>query len=342
MIGGGGKKLLLNLVFLLMIVGCSSPQYGIEVPMSGATFSFDQGLYPSDLDLFSEYRVIPGDVLDVLFQIHSWKPSKEFKIGSGYTVSIKFLDVPSLDQTQTVLPDGTIVLPYIGRYKVFDKTIEQITKELKRAYRKILRQPEIYVVVPEFQTRIKELRQDLHTAPRGLSKLVTVRPDGYATFPLVGQIFVAHRTIPELNKILNKKYEKILPGLHVDLFLHRHAGSVIYVLGEVLKPGSYQIKKPLNVIQVIALAGSFTHEADLTRVVVFRKHERKIIARVLNLSSTLSLQSNSNFFFLKPDDIVFVPRKNLSTIAQIMREIADTIFFKGWSVGFSYDISNKF
>lgn len=344
----GEKQIrLISYIFLsicyFVLGGCSSSQQrtGIETPLTRTTFSFDQGLYPSDLDLFSEYRIIPGDILDVLFQIHSWKPTKDFKIGSGYTVIIKFLRAPELDQKQTVLPDGTIVLPYIGKYKIFDKTIEQITEELKRAYSKILRNPEIYVLVPEFQTRIKELREDLHTAPRGLSKLVTVRPDGYATFPLVGEVMVAHRTIPELNKLLNKQYDKILPGLHVDLFLYKHAGSVIYVLGEVSRPGSYQIKKPMNVIQVLALAGSFTHEADLNKVVVFRKHERKIIARVLNLNNTLLLQKNADFFFLKPADLVFVPRKKLSTFAQIMREVADTLFFKGWSFGFSYDLSNK-
>ena len=326
------------------LIGCSSSTdlTNEERPFAYTTFSFDQGVYPSDLDLFSQYKIIPGDILDVLFQIHSWKPTKDFKIGSGYTVSIKFLNVPKLDQTQTVLPDGTIVLPYIGKYKIFGKTLEQVTEELKRAYRKILRDPEIYVLVPEFQTRIKELRQDLHTAPRGLSKLVRVRPDGFATFPLLGDVMVAHRTIPELNAILNKRYDKMLPGLHVDLFLHKHSGSIVYVLGEVTKPGAYQIKKPLNVIQVLTLANSFTHEADLRRVVVFRKHERKIVAKMLNLENTLSLKKNVEFFYLRPDDLVYVPRRKLASMAQIMREVADTILFRGWSFGFSYDLNGSY
>ena len=328
------------LILCLFLTACSAADK-IETPLNHTTFSFDQGIYPSDLDLFSEYRMIPGDILDVLFQIHSWKPTKDFKIGLGYKVVVKFLTAPELDQEQSVLPDGSIVLPYIGKYVIFDKTIEQVTEELRQKYSKILRNPEIYVLVPEFQTRIKELREDLHTAPRGLSKLVTVRPDGYATFPLVGDVMVAHRTIPELNAILNEQYDEILPGLHVDLFLYKHAGSVIYVLGEVLKPGSYQIKKPLNVVQILSLAGSFTHEADLRRIVVFRKHERKIIARVLNLEDTLSLRDNAEFFFLRPDDLVYVPRRHLSSVAQIMQEIGNTIFFRGWSVGFSYDLNEN-
>jgi len=337
------KKFYSLLVIAIWLLGCAAgslPKASKkEIILGKTTFSFDQGTYPSDLDVFPEYHIIPGDVLDVLFQIHSWKPSKKFKIGSGYTVSIKFLDVPELDQTQTVLPDGTIVLPYVGKYKVFNKTIEQITQELKRMYSRILRKPEIYVIVPEFQTRIKALRQDLHTAPRGLSKLITVRPDGYVTFPLIGNVFVARRTIPELNKILNEKYDKILPGLHVDLFLHKHAGSVVYVLGEVTEPGAYQIKKPLNVIQVLTFARGFTHEADLSSVVVFRKHERKIVGRILNLNDTLSLKNNVEFFFVKPDDLIYVPRKRLSSLAQAMREVGNILFFRGWSFGFGYSLN---
>lgn len=328
-------------ILIIGLAGCyrKSVKYppGVEAPLNRTTFSFDQGVYPSDLDLFSEYRLAPGDVLDVLFQIHSWEPSGEFKIGSGYTVSIKFLGAPELDQTQTVLPDGNIVLPYVGKYKIFDKTIEQVTSELKQVYSKILRHPEIYILVPEFQTRIKELKADLHTAPRGLSRLVTIRPDGYVTFPLIGDVFAAKRTIPELNAILNEKYDQFLPGLHVDLFLEKHSGSVVYVLGEVYKPGAYEIKKPISVVEAITLAGSFTNYAELDSIAVFRKHERKIIARVINLNDTLSVQDNADFFYLRPDDVIYVPRRKISTFAQLMAEIADILFFKGWSIGFGYD-----
>lgn len=333
------------LLITIATIGChrGKPAYppGVEVPIERNTFSFDQGVYPSELDLFQEYRISPGDVLDVLFQIHSWSPAKDFKIDMGYTVNVKFLGTPELDQVQTVLPDGTIVLPYIGKILVTGKTIEALTEELKERYKSILRRPEIYVVVPEFQTRIKELKADLHTAPRGLSRLVTVRPDGYVTFPLIGDVFAAHRTIPELNKILNEKYDRVLAGLHVDLFLEKTSGSIVYVLGEVYKPGGYSIAKPISVLEAIALAGSFTDKACLDSIAIFRKHERKIVARVLDLTKVFSLSQDSEFFYLRPDDVIYVPKRSVSTLAQLIGEVSDIMLFKGWSWGFAYDFTTE-
>ena len=306
-----------------------------EVHFKSTTFSFDQGTYPSDIDLFMEYRVKPGDVMDILFQIRTWKPKEKFEIDISHTVGVKFLDAPELNEEQLVLPNGCIVLPYLGEVKVIGKSIPELTAELKGRYNGILRDPELYVTVPEFHARIKELKHDLHTAPRGLSRLVTVRPDGYVTFPLIGNFFVAHRTIPEINEMMNKEYGEYLPGLHVDLFLHKHGGAVITLLGEVNEPGMYNIMRPITVIESLALAKGQTSDAKLESVIVFRRHERRIVARKLNLHNRFELNASDEFFYLRPDDVVYIPRRRIAELAEIMQEIADIALFRGWYFGYS-------
>jgi len=306
-----------------------------EVHFKSTTFSFDQGTYPSDIDLFMKYRVKAGDVMDILFQIRTWKVQEKFEIEISHTVGVKFVHVPALNEEQRVLPNGSIVLPYLGEVKVIGKTISEVTAELKDRYSGILRDPELYVTVPEFRSRIKELKHDLHTAPRGLSRLVTVRPDGYVTFPLIGNFFVAHRTIPEINEMLNKEYGGYLPGLHVDLFLHKHGGAVITVLGEVNGPGMYTIMRPTTVIEGLALAKGQTSDAKLESVIVFRRHERRIVARKLNLHNRFELNSADSFFYLRPDDIVYVPKTRIAELADVMTKVRDILMFRGWYVGFS-------
>ncbi len=340
-----GCLIIACVVLLTLPIGCSNERPIIpinrEIPISRETFSFDQGTYPTQLDLFPEYRLSPGDVLDVLFQIRTWRRRNEFKIGISHTISVHFINIPSLNQTERVLPDGTIVLPYLGNVTVIGKTIPELTKELEERYKNILRHPDIYITVPEFRSRIKELKHDLHTAPRGLSRLVTIRPDGYVTFPLVGDVFAAHRTIPEVKKILNKRYNAYLPGLHVDLFLQKSAGSFVYLVGEVKKVGAYKIIKPISVLEAITLAGGYTHNANLSSVIVFRRHERKIIARGLNLKDVLHASRNASFFYLRPDDIVYVPRTKISTLGQLMRQIADIALFNGWGSSTSWNVNFK-
>jgi len=327
-------------IFIFLMVGCSSTNeipIGREVTLEKTTFSFNQDVYP--FDLFPEYRLMSGDVLDVLFQIRTWIEKEKFKLAIDHVITIKFIHAPELNETQRIRPDGSISLPYLGKIRVIDKTVSELSTELKKRYSHILQNPDLYVVVPEFRSRIKELKRDLHTAPRGLSRLVTVRPDGHVTFPMVGDVFVANKTIPEVNESLNEMYDKILPGLHVDLFLEKHAGSLIYVMGKVTTPGAYRILKYISVLEALTLAGGYLPGAKLDSIIVLRRHEKKIVATRVNLLDALDLNSNSKLFYLQPDDIVYVPKTWISSTAEVMNDVADVIMFRGWGVTFGRDIN---
>ena len=334
----GAVLLLLTLLTLCITThGCSpkSIRKDYEIPLEGTTFSFDQGTYPSQLGLFPQYHIGPGDVLDVLVQIQRQK-TDTFPITLYHTVSVNFVDVPELNQTQEVLPNGKIMLPYVGGVEVLGKTPEELQAALKREYASVLREPEIYVTLPDFNARIEQLRRDLHTAPRGLSKLVNVRPDGHATFPLIGEFLVAGKSIEKANEMIQDAYADYLPGMRVDLFLHERSGSVVYMVGQLDKPGTYEISQPITVLQAITMAGGYTNEAELRNVIVFREHEERRIARSVNLKKLLKGNRKSSVFFVKPEDIVFVPRTRIASLAQLMREISDIALFRGWSVSRSY------
>jgi len=328
--------IVLALVLVLALIGCApanknlSLPVGEEISLGRTSFSFDkeQGSY----DLFPQYQLKPGDLLDVLFQIRTWAEKESFTLAVDHTVSVKFDRASELNEEQRVRPDGTISLPYIGSVYVIGKTVPQLEAELKAKYDKILRKPELHIVVPEFRSSIKELKADLHTAPRGLSRLVTVRPDGYVTFPMVGDTYVAGKTISEVNTELNRGYEKIIPDLHCDLFLEQHSGSVVYVVGEVKKPGSYPIAKPIAVLQAISIAGSTTDNAELAGVMVVRKKGDGLVATRVDLNQTLDFAAKTPFFFLQPDDIVVVPKTRIAESAQLARYIGDILFFRGWDI----------
>lgn len=299
-----------------------------EIVVERASFSFDND---QDFDRLPYYRIQPGDVLDVFFQIKTWGKSKIFRIAVDHTVAVNFVYTPELNTEQSITPDGNIVLPYLGSWSVIGKTPDEVSAELQEAYRGILRDPEIFVTVPSFQRSIEEFKKDLRTAPRGLSRLATVRPDGFITFPLIGEFDVAGQTIPEVNEKMNVAYSKIIDGLRVDLFLQENAGSQIYILGEVQQSGAFPIGKPLPLAKALALAEGFTREAKLDSVIVARQREDKIAVTKIDLTHAGSLGGYGALFYLMPDDLVFVPRTRLSTTAQIANEIANVMMFRGWS-----------
>lgn len=334
---------LLVVALALALAACATRQppvipEGQEVSIRKSTFSFDVNKLGEQQ--LPSYRIASGDQLDILFQIRTWIKREDFKIAVDHTVEVRFVHASELNQSQRVRPDGMLSLPYIGDVFVIGRGVEELTAELKERYSKVLRSTELYVVIPDFRSAIKELKADLHTAPRGLSRLVTVRPDGHVTFPMLGDLLAAGRTIPEMNKELNVLYEKYLPGLNCDLFLESHAGSVIYVQGEVKKPGVYNILKSISVLEAVTLAGSWTPGAKLENVIVVRKQQEKLVATRIDMRKSLDMSGSGAFFYLQPDDIVLVPKTAVSEAAEIMRDIGSIMMFRGWGISLTTGLGN--
>jgi polysaccharide export outer membrane protein len=80
----------------------------------------------------------------------------------------------------------------------------------------------------------------------------------------------------------------------------------------------------------MSMAGGYSAKADLSRVIVFRRHEKKQVARSLNIKDLLSLNQSQEFFYLRPDDVVYVPKSTIGGMGELMRQIADVILFNGW------------
>lgn len=279
---------------------------GEIIDSSSALFDFTNDQY----DPFKEYRIYPGDVLDVMYQVTSWSETDKFTIAVDHLVSVRFIHTPELNVEQMVRPNGKITLPYLGEVSVVGKSVDELEKYLKKRYSKIFKNPSLYVVVPDFKKHITEFKQDLHTAPRGLSRLVTVGPDGWVTFPMVGNISVAGLTITEIDVKLTELYQSIMPGMNVDIFLEKHRPLNVYVVGEVAKPGAYDITKSTPLVQILTLAGTPFYWANLSDVVVMRKRDDKILATKVNVKSML-LPSETCIDFSEFDFNESLPVENL-------------------------------
>jgi polysaccharide export outer membrane protein len=135
-----------------------------------------------------------------------------------------------------------------------------------------------------------------------LSQRVTVRPDGFVTLPLLGDVPAGGRTADAIAKDVADRAGRFYtepPMVAVEVAeLHSYR---VYVLGEVGRPGEYTPRAQITILQAIALAGGFTRFAAPGKVVVVRRDaqgERRIpfaFARVVEdgeLAQDLPLQSN--------------------------------------------------
>ena len=73
--------------------------------------------------------------------------------------------------------------------------------------------------------------------------VVAVRPDGKITLQRLGDIQVVGRRVSQLDSLITHSYSEILVDPDVTVIVREFGGKFLYVMGEVLNPGSYDMTK---------------------------------------------------------------------------------------------------
>jgi len=100
---------------------------------------------------------------------------------------------------------------------------------------------------------------------------VFVRLDGRITVPLVGDVRAAGRTIEQLTAEVRQKLAAFLEAPTVTITLAQAVSARFYVIGEVTRPGVFQLTGRTTVLQALALAGGFREFAKRERIIILRK-----------------------------------------------------------------------
>ncbi|HSC79158.1 MAG TPA: polysaccharide export protein EpsE [Chitinolyticbacter sp.] len=130
--------------------------------------------------------------------------------------------------------------------------------------------------------------------------------DGKLTFPLIGLLDMNGRTFTEAAKQIANELEKgeYVRKAHVNLLITQYRSQRISVVGDVNRPGRYQLDSPTNIVDALALAGGISVTGG-DRVVLVRGDKRTEI-----LLSKLMSQPGQDDQSVKvfSGDVVFVPR----------------------------------
>ncbi len=311
----------------LVIAGCSSQTItpSPEMPVAEPVWQ--------PLEQFpGEYILRPGDVLDVIYQVRA-KEVSEYHLDIQDVVELRFVSMPEHNQEQIIRADGLVTLPWIGDVRVLGLTPEEATRTIRRAYKGILRDPEVYLIVKESGASLNEFKRAIAAEDEGQSKLITIRPDGFITLPVVGEMRAAGRGVKALAAGINQAYHAYYPELFVDVILDKSPDQRIFVIGEVNEPGAFVIYRPTEIGQALAMAGGPNADARLNEVIIVRREGKETKARKIDYKSIVEGYVDQGAPLLRPDDVVYVPRRPLATAAQISFEIRRVLMFRGWQIG---------
>jgi len=140
-----------------------------------------------------------------------------------------------------------------------------------------------------------------------LSRTVPVRPDGMISLPLLNDVRAAGLTPLELRDAIAKKLAEYSPSPEVSVIVAEVHSFKVSVVGAVARPGRYDTRTWVTVLDALAMAGGFTEFADRSRVVVLRSeggNTTRVPFDYTRLDREKDPQPN---FHLRPGDIVVVP-----------------------------------
>jgi polysaccharide export outer membrane protein len=130
--------------------------------------------------------------------------------------------------------------------------------------------------------------------------------EGGIEFPVLGRVMVGGLTKRECEKLI---HDKILPYLNAaenPVVTVRMSSYSISVLGEVARPGSYQVsREKINILEALAQAGDLTIYGVREDVKLIRedaKGQKQIYHINLNDANLLT----SPYYYLQQNDIVYV------------------------------------
>ena len=130
-----------------------------------------------------------------------------------------------------------------------------------------------------------------------------VDTNGDIDFPVIGKINTKGKTTENLKAELQEKLAQYIKNPMVNI---RIANYKIVIMGEVNKPGTYQIPdEQATVLSALGLAGDLTIYGVRKEVLLVRNIDGQITTHKIDLTDANFI--NSPYYYLKQNDVIVVP-----------------------------------
>jgi len=263
------------------------------------------------------------------------RPATEYVLGPDDQITILAIEPEEIvNKPMRIGSDGTISLPLIGRFKAAGLTVGQFEDDLNRRLKPMVKNPQVSVTVTEFRSQPVSVMGAVNTPGvqilRGRKTLMEVlslsgglRADAGDTATVVRSMKWGKIPLPEAvitnDQTVNKAdipVRSVLDGraperniaIMPDDVISVPKADMVYVLGEVQKPGAYVLndKERLSVLRTLALAGGLGPNSSPGDTKVIREVEGVRTEIPVNLKHLIAGKGNDPI--LLPKDVLFIPK----------------------------------
>jgi polysaccharide export outer membrane protein len=141
---------------------------------------------------------------------------------------------------------------------------------------------------------------------RDMSADVVVRPDGKISLPLLNDVAAEGYTPEKLGAVLAQLAAKYVADPNATVIVREIRSRNVFVVGQVTRPGSYQLVNDLNVLQALALAGGLLEYADKDNIVIIRSEAGREQRLKFNYDQVVEGKKVQQNIRLHPGDTIVV------------------------------------
>ena len=247
----------------------------------------------------------------------------EYILGSADSITLDLTDTDDLDGTYLIDQDGMIDLPFVGRIKIGDLTINEAQNILMQIVKKFYKNPDLQIEVIEFNSSKvyivgavrNQITINLDQKPiRLIEAAIQANFNPSAADKLYGTKGILRRDNQVYKINLDNTFKSIDERENFYLkkddviFIDRNSDA-IHIFGEITKPGIYFPNMDYSLTELISTSGLNQITANAKKVFVIREKYNSFLeidVFQLDIRNPVNLIVGRKFK-LQANDIVFVP-----------------------------------
>lgn len=256
-----------------------------------------------------------------------------YRLGAGDQLTIEVWGRPEVSGSHVLGPDGRITMPLVGPVRLADITREEAARDVHDMLTGYYLRPSVVLRVDQYTAnrvtvlgRVQnpgaiqfEEQPTLLEALARAGSLPVIDKEATLTRAAVfrGREQVAWVDLRQLLNRINPAYNiRLRPG---DLiYIPDSSDTMVYVMGEVNRPGAYRLTPDMALLDALAQAGGPTEDGDPARITLYRPEQQASQATPLQALVTGGTMLN---FSLQEGDVIYVEKRGIAKTGYALRQV---------------------
>jgi polysaccharide export outer membrane protein len=153
----------------------------------------------------------------------------------------------------------------------------------------------------------------------------TVRLDGKIVFPYVGEVQAGGVPLAAFNRVLRDGLAAYYKDPQVTVEVGEYNSCVVYVLGEVAKPGVYKFQGRTTLLETVAEAGGYERSAARASTMVVRSFYDEPRVMRIDMEQVIDEGAITLNVPLAKGDVVVVPKTFITNLNEFLSDISPSL-----------------